>query len=159
MRSPREEELARLRELLAAAGGIVELNHWINLSVLDAPLKRRRGRPIGSNKFKEVDRELLFRAGYHFVASDGRLPPVQTIIRETVNQIFEDMNPPDRLNKFGASKEAVVRRLMDRLKSGTYITHPDDPDIPPLAIVAHGRNELAEISGAPLKQIKRKNSR
>jgi hypothetical protein len=133
VKRPTEAQLAQLRKLLAAAGGIKELNHWIELAAIDAPLKRPRGRPIGSNKFGEVDRELLFSANQYFIfnSKEMRFPPVQAIIRRTVDEKFERM-PRHRWHEIGASKNAVVRRIMERLQSAFYLTEPGDPRLPPL---------------------------
>src|SRR5262249_33344175 len=108
----------------------------------------------------EVDRELLFSAGQYFIfnSEEMRFPPVQAIIRRAVDEKFEK-TPRHRWHEIGASKEAAVRRIMERLQSGFYLTEPGDPCIPPLAIVAHTRNEFKEILGAPLAQIKKKTQR
>jgi hypothetical protein len=160
MRGPTEAQLAQLGKLLAAAGGIAELSHWIKLAAIDASLKRPRGRPAGSNKFEDVDRQLLFSAGQHFVfdSEEMSFPPMQAVIRRTVDEKFES-TPRHRWHEIGASKAAVVRRIMDKLKSAFYLSEPGDSRIPPLAIVKHVRNELTEISGFPPAQIKRKNQR
>lgn len=160
MRGPTEEQLVQLRNLLAAAGGIEELNHWIELAAIDAQLKRPRGRPAGSNKFEEVDRQLLFSAGQYFIfnSEEMRFPPVQAIISRIVDEKFES-TPRRRWHEIGASKEAAVRRIMNRLQSAFYLTEPGDPRVPPLAVVAHVRNVGKEIPGVPFAQIKIKNQR
>jgi hypothetical protein len=153
-----EVQFAQLRKLLAAAGGTEELNHWIELAAIDASLKRPRGRPAGSNKFEDVDRQLLFSAGQYFIfnSEEMRFPPMQAIIRRTVDEKFES-TPRHRWHEIGASKQAVVRRIMDKLKSAFYLTEPGDPRLAPLAIVAHTQNEFAKILGFRPAQIKRKN--
>jgi hypothetical protein len=107
MRQPTEANLQKIRELLADAGGIRELIHWIKA----APQKRKLGRPPG-DKWEEVDFRLLQDADRRHAAD--RRKPVSVVISEVVDESFRAGE------SIGATPKAVCRRVFTRIRPTVF---------------------------------------